>query len=745
MATNNPPRLRSTDLSCPLLGNSEDLKTNVLPTKEMLLKYYLHLKAESGVQKPKGLHYSVTESVLEIWRTSSIPTVSKPQVQKLVNKLLESYASLKKDYARKESNAFKLKFEKFKGDIKQLFDISSCKCINVCCECPKERKVPLKERDFLTDQRTDRKMVIGPVDRATTSSMNASKKRKLKDSSSIRQQATNLDDTVTMASSTSSSASDSENSADDFEKELAPHQSLKKTKKYTPSMTNFAFAIDRCGLSSRKASMVATAAIQDLLTGKEVEPKESDELTIIDRNKVMREVKKNREQVMASYDFDNVTNLYFDGRKDKTLIMKEAGSKKSRSEIVEEHITVLTEPGSRYLGHFSLSNGSASNIANGLYDFCLKNNIDTNKIDLLGCDGTNTNVGWKAGAIRKFEEKLGKPLHWNICQLHSNELPLRHLLINLDGKTSGPRQFTGPVGKSLYETEFENTTVAHFQQIKADDIDISDEYISELSFDQKYLLKMYRAVSSGFCDESLASQKPGKMAHSRWLTTASRALRLYISTETPSENLVLLVNFIMSVYTPMWFKIKCQSDLAFAPLHIHETITRCKKLPQVIRDIVFPVIQRNAFGAHHESILFAMLSGKNHTHAELAWRKILKCRHSRKPEGHIRHFIVPTINFNADNYINLIDWNKTTVTEPPLTSSIPTSKIETIVHTKTFNNDFSKFPCHTQSVERHIKVVTEASSSVCGQTSREGNIRSKLKSRAAMPQFDTKSQYRALN
>ena len=55
-------------------------------------------------------------------------------------------------------------------------------------------------------------MVIGPVDKATTSSMNASKKRKLKDSSSIRQQATNLDDTVTMASSTFSSASDSENS-----------------------------------------------------------------------------------------------------------------------------------------------------------------------------------------------------------------------------------------------------------------------------------------------------------------------------------------------------------------------------------------------------------------------------------------------------------------------------------------------------------------------------------------------------
>jgi len=46
------------------------------------------------------------------------------------------------------------------------------------------------------------------------------------------------------------------------------------------------------------------------------------------------------------------------------------------------------------------------------------------------------------------------------------------------------------------------------------------------------------------------------MAHSRWLTTASRALRLYVSTEKPSSNFKLVVQYIMMVYTPMWFKIK---------------------------------------------------------------------------------------------------------------------------------------------------------------------------------------------
>ena len=36
------------------------------------------------------------------------------------------------------------------------------------------------------------------------------------------------------------------------------------------------------------------------------------------------------------------------------------------------------------------------------------------------------------------------------------------------------------MGKALYETKFENALVIQFQQIQIDDIDISNEYISEL-------------------------------------------------------------------------------------------------------------------------------------------------------------------------------------------------------------------------------------------------------------------------
>lgn len=723
-------------VSCPLLGKPEDLKSNELPTKESVLKHYLFLKEQSNRQKPTGLLSTIGDEVLQIWHNSSIPTVSKPRVIVLLKKQLDSYQNIKKSINRKDSKEFKNKFALFKKDISSLFDISYCKCSDFSnCQCPKIKKVPINERNFLSDQRTIRKMFIGTIDQRTTASMEVTKQRRLRD---LKHQKPVSQSAEIIELASSSSSSPNEDSSDDFERNILPCQSAKKKKQIrSQSLPNFAVACDRTGVSSRAAAMIVSAALHDI---------DEESAEIIDKNRVFRARQRSRNETLSSIDHGNVTSIYFDGRKDKTILMKESESKRARTEVTEEHITVLSEPGSKYVGHFSLSSGSANDIVNGLFDFCIEKDIDVNKIDSIGCDGTNTNVGWKAGVIRKFEERLGKPLQWIICQLHSNELPLRHLLINLDGKTSGPRQFSGAIGKALFETDFENLPVVNYEPISADAIDINQEYISDLSTDQKYLLQMYQTVSSGSCGPALASQKPGKMAHSRWLTTASRALRLYISTENPSENLKLVVLFIMQVYAPMWFKIKCQSDLASAPLHIFETLSRCQKLPLRIRDTVIPVIERNSYGAHHEALLYAMVTGTNDTYKELGWRRILKSREDKKPTGRIRTFRVPKLNTNASNYINLIDWNAiTTLTEPPLTASIPSDEINTMIHTKNFSFDFQKLPCHTQNVERHIKLVTEASLAVCGQKNREGFIQNKLKSRAAIPQFNTKSQFKLVN
>ena len=47
------------------------------------------------------------------------------------------------------------------------------------CTCKLKNRVPLAERDFLSDQRSDRRMVIAELDKATTIS-NKKNKRRLK-------------------------------------------------------------------------------------------------------------------------------------------------------------------------------------------------------------------------------------------------------------------------------------------------------------------------------------------------------------------------------------------------------------------------------------------------------------------------------------------------------------------------------------------------------------------------------------
>ena len=49
--------------------------------------------------------------------------------------------------------------------------------------------------------------------------------------------------------------------------------------------------------------------------------------------------------------------------------------------------------------------------------------------------------------------------------------------------------------------------------------------------------------------------------------------------------------------------------------------------------------------------------------------------------------------------------------------------------------------CHNQSVERHVKLVTEASAQVEGFARRDGIICQKIKSRKLLKTFNTKMQF----
>jgi len=56
----------------------------------------------------------------------------------------------------------------------------------------------------------------------------------------------------------------------------------------------------------------------------------------------------------------------------------------------------------------------------------------------------------------------------------------------------------------------------------------------------------------------------------------------------------------------------------------------------------------------------------------------------------------------------------------------------------------TKVPCHSQAVERHVKLVMEAAAKVCGEKARHEAILAKLKSIKKMPHAESKKDLKDL-
>ena len=62
-------------------------------------------------------------------------------------------------------------------------------------------------------------------------------------------------------------------------------------------------------------------------------------------------------------------------------------------------------------------------------------------------DACPSNVGFHHGMARYVEEDLGRAVQILVCILHENELYFNHLFVKIDGDSSSPETYTGPIGE----------------------------------------------------------------------------------------------------------------------------------------------------------------------------------------------------------------------------------------------------------------------------------------------------------
>ena len=110
----------------------------------------------------------------------------------------------------------------------------------------------------------------------------------------------------------------------------------------------------------------------------------------------------------------------------------------------------------------------------------------------------------------------------------------------------------------------------------------------------------------------------------------------------------LLAEFIIRVDDPSWFEIKNLPKATHGARNLHGIITK-SSLPEKCKKVVVDFIQRNAYFAHSENLILAMLQDERQHIREHGLRRIIKFRGIIRSSG-IRPFHIPKSNFSSQEY-----------------------------------------------------------------------------------------------
>jgi len=414
---------------------------------------------------------------------------------------------------------------------------------------------------------------------------------------------------------------------------------------------------------------------------------------------------------MDKHQTEKIEGISYDGRRDKhtRAMVPDATGKLKMRMITEEHESVTEEPSGKYLAHFVPEKPvhpekPSLKVAQQMYGI-LEERDSLDSVNFLGGDSTNPNTGWKGGSHAHLEMMLKRRLFWAICQLHTNELPLRHLIAALDGPTSSDKGFSGPVCSLLSKVN-EMPYNPNFRAMPGgeDLISLPEEVVAKMSTDQKACYNLVQAVKAGSLPPAQQEMRCGPICHARWLTTAQRIIYMWTRdhglTGEALKVLETLVKFCLQHYFKLFFDIKVKHLIVDAPYHILTSLRILKTQPKKVRDAITFYVRTGSWYSHPECLLLSLLASTNPEDRQFAVSQILKLRKGDDlGDNSVRPRKTPKLNLSATSLTMLISWKAGEVQEPSFTCSIPTREIIGFVETP-YNPP--KFNCHTQSTERSV-------------------------------------------
>ena len=103
----------------------------------------------------------------------------------------------------------------------------------------------------------------------------------------------------------------------------------------------------------------------------------------------------------------------------------------------------------------------------------------------------------------------------------------------------------------------------------------------------------------------------GPVFHARWLTTANRLMRVWVSKHRFKgknlNNLKMIVEFIVGVYYPVWFDVKVRNSFVNGPRHLLKQLELVRMQKKKVQQLVAPYIARSAWYSQGKAVLQTLL------------------------------------------------------------------------------------------------------------------------------------------
>ena len=350
-------------------------------------------------------------------------------------------------------------------------------------------------------------------------------------------------------------------------------------------------------------------------------------------------------------------------------------------------------------------------------------------------DGCEKMVGWKKGVHVTFETIKGKPNGRIICFFHHLEKTFEVIFLLYTGGTTAPGSYSGDIGKSIsgdvHTLPVEVFTILPNPSLLKVINLISEETIQSLSNDHKIFLGLIKIVITGEVVKRWVDMKIGPVVTSRFTTTQTRVVRVWLSTANPSFELTRVMHYLVYVWAEVFLTVKHLNRFVDAPrLLLLEVMLTSKHCSYPEKTLLSKSLSHNGQMAHPENVLLAMLAASKAEERKTAMDVIFSIRVRGPLVWETNSVVRPfkrehhQVNMNATSLETLnINPLTSALTEPPTTRSLSGPDLLKFLE-QPLQLDL---PACSVAVERGVKEVTETDSA--DSEERDGLVFQKIASR----------------